>query len=42
MLAVSAGREALGPLQDAVARETTDGVAHELLSEAVETLARRV
>lgn len=42
LLAVSAGREALDPLQDAVARETTDGVAHELLQEAVETLARRV
>ncbi len=41
-LAVSAGREALGPLQDAVARETSDSVAHELLDEAVETLARRV
>ncbi len=42
LLAVSGGREALGPLQDAVARETGDGVAHELLAEAVETLARRV
>lgn len=42
LLAVSGGREALGPLQDAVARETADGVAHELLAEAVETLARRV
>ena len=42
LLAVSAGREALGPLQDAVARETGDGVAHELLAQAVETLARRV
>ncbi|MDP1826098.1 MAG: HEAT repeat domain-containing protein [Archangium sp.] len=42
VLAVSAGREALGPLQDAVARETADGVAHELLAEAVETLSRRV
>ncbi len=42
LLAVSAGRDALGPLQDAVARETTDGVAHELLQEAVETLGRRI
>lgn len=42
LLAVSAGREALGPLQDAVARETGDGVAHELLAEAVEKLSRRV
>jgi HEAT repeat protein len=42
LLAVSAGREALAPLQDAVARETADGVAHELLDEAVETLSRRV
>ena len=42
MLAVSGGREALGPLQDAVARETADGVAHELLAEAVATLSRRV
>ncbi|MDP2272854.1 MAG: HEAT repeat domain-containing protein [Archangium sp.] len=42
LLAVSAGRESLSALQDAVARETTDGVAHELLSEAVETLLRRV
>lgn len=42
LLAVAAGREALGPLQDAVARETTDGVAHQLLAEAVETLSRRV
>ena len=42
LLAVSAGREALAPLQDAVAREIADGVAHELLTEAVETLAARV
>jgi len=41
LLAVSAGKEALAPLQDAVARETADGVAHELLQDAVETLMRR-
>ena len=41
LLSVAGGKESLAPLQDAVARETTDGVAHELLQEAVETLARR-
>jgi HEAT repeat protein len=42
LLAVSAGREALAPLQDAVARETADGVARGLLAGACETLSRRV
>jgi HEAT repeat protein len=41
MLAVAAGREVLGAMQDAVARET-DPVAREVLAEAVETLSRRV
>ena len=42
LLSVAGGKESLAPLQDAVARETTDGVAHALLQEAVETLSRRV
>lgn len=41
MLAVAAGREVLGAMQDAVARES-DPVARELLVEAVETLSIRV
>ncbi len=41
LLAVAAGKEALGPLQDAVAREP-DLVARDLLVGAVDTLARRV
>jgi HEAT repeat protein len=41
LLGVSGGREALGPLQDAVAREE-DPVARELLERAVATLSGRL
>ncbi len=41
LLAVAAGREALAPLQDALAKES-DPVARELLQQAVATLSRRV
>lgn len=41
LLSVSAGREALSPLLDAVAREP-DAVARQLLSEAADALSRRV
>ncbi|MFO0596545.1 MAG: HEAT repeat domain-containing protein [Myxococcaceae bacterium] len=41
LLAVAAGREAVSPLQDAVARETDD-VARALLDEALQSLLRRV
>ncbi len=41
LLSVSAGRDALGPLLDSVAREP-DPVARALLSDAADTLTRRV
>lgn len=41
LLSVAAGREALAPMQDAVARES-DVVARDLLEAAVKTLAQRV